>query len=55
MINWYLAISGMIFAVLLLAWSTRGWRNFLIKILLFAMTVWSTFLNMAALGWVVKI
>jgi hypothetical protein len=54
MINWYFAVSGMIFTYFLVRWSTRGWLNIVVKIGLFAMTMWSTFLNLHALGWIVK-
>lgn len=52
--NWYIAISGILFTFLWFVWSSKGWYNLSLKFAFFAMTVWSTFLNLQALGWVVK-
>jgi hypothetical protein len=54
MINWYLAVSGMIFAFLWFIWSTKSWANLLVKFVLFAMTAWSIFLTLQSLGYIVK-
>lgn len=54
MMNWYLGISGLLFVFLFLVWSGKGWQNFLLKAAFFLMAAWSTVLNLAAVGWIVK-
>jgi hypothetical protein len=54
MTNLYFIVSGMIFTYLLVRWSTRGWLNISVKIGFFVMTMWSAFLYLHALGWIIK-
>ena len=52
--NWYIMVSGIVFALLWLIWSSKTWLNTIIKIVFFVLTAWSAVLNFQAFGWIVK-
>ena len=53
--NWYLGISGIVFTILFVIWTKNGLVNFVIKLGFLALMLWSTFLNLQALGYIVKL
>lgn len=54
MLNVYLCISTITFAVLTLLWSSRTWLNLAIKIVLFFLTGSGVVLFLISLGLVIK-
>lgn len=53
--NWYLGISGIVFAFLFLVWTAKDWKNLTFKTVFFILMMWSAFLNLQVLGYVVKL
>jgi len=51
----YTGVATIIFMLLAIIWSTKGWSNFSIKFTFFTMTLWSGFNFLNALGYLVKV
>lgn len=51
----FLGINSVAWVLLFLVWGRKTWTNMFIKIGLFGLGSWSTFLWLKALGFIVKI
>lgn len=55
MLNIYFGCAAFLFAFLTFMWSARTWRSIFIKLMLFAMCVFSIFFLLQNLGYIVKL